>query len=341
MKQETQVSTLQEAKKVFIKYPSHRNLSSVKLHKLDKHLLEREYVSTEKLHGTNTGLYVYPDGSYKVGSRRQFVIDNGDVTFQSMHDTFPDYVDIPFFIEKGLEFIQEEDLQFVIFYGEFFGKGVFNMDYVQVQENRKEFLVFNVLGARENKMIVSFGYDEILAKITDKNAVPLDFRGTLSEMIEHSKVVKDHESNFGGTREGFVIQATERFEFLAGTEKALNSIKIKGDEFKEVIHGKSNKEPKTPKYLRNLEPFEKDFVLKATDYINMVRLESVVSHTGVEPTMEDAFPLAVTLIKDAFEDMHNDSISFDGINEDAFAKKLVGYTVPIIKQYVTLHSDFA
>ena len=204
-------------KKVFMKYPSHRNIEGVKFSKMSTEDLEREYVSTEKLHGTNVGLYIYPDGTLDLASRKQFL---GFGNKESLLTEFHEFVDLDYFKEVGLSIFKDNpEFKFIVLFGEYFGKGIFNMGYKQVKENVKDFLVFNIIanltvedGVLYNKKL---SYSDMEKYLSDSHLVPFEFKGSLQELVKKSDVKVD--SNFGGVREGFVLQPTSAIEFTSDT----------------------------------------------------------------------------------------------------------------------------
>lgn len=318
-----------------MKYPSHRNVEGVKFSKMSVEDLEEEYVATEKLHGTNVGLYVYPDGTLDLASRTQFL---GFENKESLLREFHKYVDLAYFKEVGLQIIRENpDFNFVVFFGEYFGKGIFNMGYKQVEENVKDFRVFNIIanlkvedGVLYNKKL---SYSDMEKYLTESHLVPFEFKGMLSDLVKKSDVTVD--SNFGGIREGFVLQPTSEIEFTNETSYALKSIKIKGDKFKEVVKSKKPKvKDMSSKTFRGLEGLDLELVKELLTYVTMARLENVISH-GVVPEVsnENIMPLTNFMILDIIEEFdYTDDYTKENVSK--LSKRLTPTVIELIKQKI-------
>lgn len=322
-------------KKVFMKYPSHRNIEGVKFSKMSTEDLEREYVATEKLHGTNVGLYIYPDGTLDLASRNQFL---GFGNEESLLTEFHEFVDLDYFKEVGLSIFKDNpEFKFIVLFGEYFGKGIFNMGYKQVKENVKDFLVFNIIanltvedGVLYNKKL---SYSDMEKYLSDSHLVPFEFKGSLQELVKKSDVTVD--SNFGGVREGFVLQPTSEIEFTSDTGYALNSIKIKGEKFKEVVKSKKPKvKDMTSKTFRGLDGIDLELVKELLTYVTMARLENVISH-GVVPEVsnENIMGLTKFMIEDILDEF---DYTEDYTKEKVLtlSKRLTPSVIELIKQKI-------
>lgn len=322
-------------KKVFMKYPSHRNVEGVKFSKMSTEDLEREYVATEKLHGTNVGLYIYPDGTLDLASRNQFL---GFGNKESLLTEFHEFVDLDYFKEVGLSIFKDNpEFKFIVLFGEYFGKGIFNMGYKQVKENVKDFLVFNIIanltvedGVLYNKKL---SYSDMEKYLSDSHLVPFEFKGSLQELVKKSDVTVD--SNFGGVREGFVLQPTSEIEFTSDTGYALNSIKIKGEKFKEVVKSKKPKvKDMTSKTFRGLDGIDLELVKELLTYVTMARLENVISH-GVVPEVsnENIMGLTKFMIEDILDEF---DYTEDYTKEKVLtlSKRLTPSVIELIKQKI-------
>lgn len=322
-------------KKVFMKYPSHRNIEGVKFSKMSTEDLEREYVSTEKLHGTNVGLYIYPDGTLDLASRKQFL---GFGNKESLLTEFHEFVDLDYFKEVGLSIFKDNpEFKFIVLFGEYFGKGIFNMGYKQVKENVKDFLVFNIIanltvedGVLYNKKL---SYSDMEKYLSDSHLVPFEFKGSLQELVKKSDVKVD--SNFGGVREGFVLQPTSEIEFTSDTGYALKSIKIKGEKFKEVVKSKKPKvKDMTSKTFRGLEGIDLELVKELLSYVTMARLENVISHGVVsEVSNENIMGLTKFMIEDILDEFDYTE-DFTKEKVLTLSKRLTPSVIELIKQKI-------
>lgn len=300
--------------KVFTKYPSLRNIDGVKFSKMSEEKLSQEYVATEKLHGTNSGITVFEDGTVDLSSRKLFIGFDSDNT---MHSTFKDFVDIDYFTKKGLELIEKLGYSQITFFGELFGKGVYNMDYVQVKEGRKEFRVFDII-AYKGKVDKNIPDDVLTLKefvkldnnfvmdFLDKDVlVPFVAKGDLKSVIKQLDL--DSPSAYGGGIEGYVIKPTKEITYTNDTNYALDGIKHKTTKFKEVIRkNKVVSDSTEPKHLKGLEGKILDLVEDMSGYVTLARLDNVISHGGLEVDKEHTVDLANALISDIDKEFEYD-----------------------------------
>lgn len=325
-------------KKIFLKYPSLRNVSSVKFSKLDKNDFEREFVATEKLHGTNTGIYVFKDGSMDLGSRTQFV---GFDNVNSTHKKLSESIDKDYFKEIGLQLIEKHGFEYIIFYGEFFGANIFsNMGYKQVKDNINEFKVFNIIGVLGEVInldepaldAIKLSFDEVQEVLSSEYLVPFERKGKLVELIKSLDLNTD--SNYGGKREGYVIQPTEEIRFFNNTGFALKGIKIKSEKFTEVKPKKIKTEVATiDKMIRGLNEDMVRLVKDMERYVTESRLQNVISHGDLEVTSENIMPITKEFLKDILDEYQN-VYNHDEKELGVANKRLTNPAIVLVKNYI-------
>lgn len=324
--------------KTFVKYPSLVNLSSVKFSKLDKKEFEREFVATEKLHGTNTGIFVFKDGTMDLGSRTQFVGFNSE---NSTHRRVSEYIDKDYFKEIGLDLIEKHGFEYIVFYGEFFGSSIFNnMGYKQVKEKTNEFRVFNIIGVlgevinlEETALdLVKLSFNEVQEVLSSEYLVPFERKGKLVELIKSLDL--DIESNYGGKREGFVVQPTDEIRFYSNTGFALKGIKIKSEKFTEVKPKKEKPQVATiDKMIRGLSDDMIRLVKDMERYVTESRLENVISHGDLEVTSENIMPITKEFLKDILDEYQN-VYNHDEKELGVANKRLTNPAIVLVKNYI-------
>ena len=268
---------------------------------------EKEVVSTEKLHGTNFGIYVSSTGELKFSARTEFKDAESINKRGSMHKFLLELIDQKFFIELGVELCKKHDFQYVIFNGELFGYKIFKMNYSQVLNGEHEvrfFTIIGVLAVLANSVIKAkkLSYDEFSSVLPSDLIVPFEFRGKYTEAISLANL--EQNSQYGGEREGYVLMPTEEIEFYSDEKYPLLALKIKGKEFQEVS-ARDFSELNFGKYKIRLR---ERFVPLAQDlygYATKGRIENVISHSGRVYTIKDIITLTNELKEDILKEYAN------------------------------------
>lgn len=291
--------------KSFIKYPSLRNIGSVDFQKMGDDYLMKEVYATEKLHGTNTGVYVFADGTTELASRTRFV---GWNTESSTHSGLDKIVDREYFSKIGVELIKKHSFQEIVFFGEHFGKSIFsNMGYSQVKENRNEFRVFAIVGllaiTEEEKVMKKLSQKETFEVLDEKYLAPLEKVGTVKDVLGFCDVSKD--STYGGLREGFVVMPTEEKVFTSNQSFALEGIKIKANKFSETKPKKENTASEHEKLVKRYGEEVTWLVEDMHRYVTKNRMKNILSKGKLTLTNENLVELGKAMQQDILEEYEN------------------------------------
>lgn len=296
----------------FTKYPSAKLIKSLNdvtnIDPLSK------YIATEKINGSQTTIYVSND-EIEVGTKKAIVdIDNEDYQFCVQKDLLNNKELLTYFEKVGKNILTKySNSDFVMFVGEYFGKDIFNMDYIQNKSDLRDFKLFDIiLHLSENdgdNDRIRLSDDKSSSFVNKNYFVPEVKRGTFNELVKFALDNCEKESVYGGLMEGFVLKPEGEIRYSSETPSALNAFKVKGKEFQEVI--KKNKKPKLSNEERmknKLSQSEINAVYSIYKYINQVRLKSVLSHNGfVSVDKHNKNIIVNDLIGDAIKDFSIDS----------------------------------
>lgn len=236
-------------------------------------LRDAKYVATEKLHGANFSVWVFPDGEVRAGKRSSFLGD--DAKFYRWKEAMEE--------EAFLEWLEEakdhakDRVSPLVYYGELFGGGVQKeVDYGPHQRVR----FFDIYDPKRDEY---WAPADVYAAIPENMRVPhVGFYNGIDAALACGDAFPTLlNPTPGNVCEGVVVRPWNKtYQTEVGERFA---IKKKNDKFKEKA-----KVPKTHKVPKEI-PHE---VLAALDlitpYITPQRLSNVISHHG-EPTGMEQF----------------------------------------------------
>lgn len=295
---------------------------------------EQEAYVTEKIHGANTSFYIFKNGLV-LGSSRNQLLSLNELNTSHIHKGILDVVNVSRLRKIGLSLISNRGFEYVLITGEIFGKGVFNMEYEQVKNKEKDFKIFSVLGVKSRlnnyNILTKMSLTYLRETFTEKELVPIEKVGKytelLKEYLEPSKL--ETLSNFGGSREGYVIQPTREITYSTSERYPFEAIKIKGSKFLEVVS--NNKVVPFMYKDKTLKLSNSDSIIftDIVKYITVGRLENVISHGNIEPVIQNVYQLSIEVVLDA------SSESNILIQEDTkIFSALVKVTLDMVKEYI-------
>lgn len=300
-----------------------------------------EVVVSEKIHGTNSGIYVSKEGEVGYGTRLKLLSEEEVESKNYYQKELKNIVDIEWYKEEGQKLAKRKGYDYVIFYGELFGSKVFNMGYEQVKSGIKDYKVFSILGviSKEEgyKEVEKISYDEMTSIMGLGNLVPIEYRGIYKDAISEDVSGIEKESNYGGVREGYVVMPTRaivyRYSGLEGnTYYPIYGMKIKGEEFKEVS-GKVKKETKIRgKAIRGLDGRYHELLKGMYSYCTRGRIENVISHMGTSVSTKDIPKITEELIKDIGEEYVSEGYS--DYEKGIVLNKLRGIALKEVAMYI-------
>lgn len=337
----------------FVKYPSFENTYNVKfLEKVRQFIndpIERFYV-TEKIHGSNFSLNVNSD-TVMAGKRTSLLeTTHQRVKFMMCEDIYQRYCGNVRTLFENVTSEFPEAVQVTV-YGEFYGGNYESVPSIATKIQAgisyspgHQFHAFD-LCIVNGEGVVTFLSRELVVKFLGQVGIPVVkelFSGTLNECLEWSKIhvtdpttipaelkedVPELKENI---REGHVIRPYRVLRFPAGSHIIF---KHKTDKFKEILHSKKKKTPKTKVQMSELA---QNMVTRALDYVNKQRLASVLSKEG-ELNPKNRGHVIRALANDAIEEfrkMEDDYNKLTPNEQQQVFKTMSSRSSQVVSEYI-------
>lgn len=259
----------------FIKYPSLTNHYTV--HKANFINPNNQYVSTEKIHGSNVSIVIDNQNNIEIAKRTSFLTDH-EKTVRPWN-TLQNFVTE----NKALILNWTEQIRNIVnnygpieqihMYGELYGSSVQNMEYAENLNNIRRIRFFDIHILLENNHRLALSQTDMSQIFGDDYTVPVLRTGTLSELIE---TAVELDSKLGGHAEGEVYKPADRYIFEPDDFDNIHYpvIKQKNERFLE----KSTRSVKTP---ASYTEEEKAVVTAVESRITKQRLLNVLSHGDI------------------------------------------------------------
>ena len=284
----------------FIKYPSLTNHYAVQTKRCIN--LNKEYVATEKIHGSNISIIVDKDQNIDVAKRSDFLSEQERV--QTPWKTLAEYAEtnrelILNWFDKACEYAKEyAPVEQVSFYGELFGastvKGAGDYDITLSGERTIRFFDIHILLEDNRRLVLS---QENIAKIVgeDKTA-PVLREGVLRDLLLSAT---EQTSKFGKCiAEGQVYKPKEDYVLTPDASGNINYpvVKHKYDEWLE-------KKQITVKKDMNYSANEIKLISAIKSRITKQRLLNIISHGEIEATEKNTGKFIKTMLADIKEEI--------------------------------------
>ena len=284
----------------FIKYPSLTNHYAVQTKRCVN--LNKEYVATEKIHGSNISIIVDKDQNIDVAKRSDFLSEQERV--QTPWKTLAEYAEtnrelILNWFDKACEYAKEyAPVEQVSFYGELFGastvKGAGDYDITLSGERTIRFFDIHILLEDNRRLVLS---QENIAKIVgeDKTA-PVLREGVLRDLLLSAT---EQTSKFGKCiAEGQVYKPKEDYILTPDASGNINYpvVKHKYDEWLE-------KKQITVKKDMNYSANEIKLISAIKSRITKQRLLNIISHGEIKATEKNTGKFIKTMLADIKEEI--------------------------------------
>ncbi len=285
----------------FFKYPKIVNVDNTKvIQKMeDEIVMTRNWHIFEKIDGANFSVYYRPEtGEMKFARRTDFLKDDEsfygwqDYFMEEWKETFKKEVrEFCAFAEQWLYKWYDEHLDYIVFYGEFFGNGI----QKRINYGEKQFLIFDVALHTKEGNFTFLPFIKAVAWIPEKYlALPIDVVSDFNKAIETDvESLVSKYSPTGDLAEGIVIKPNvpiwNRFD------KRFFMLKKKRQAFKER---KAKPKVKVDNKFDYLQPI----VQTGIELVNENRLKSAESKLGKFESMEQLGDFIKEINKDILAD---------------------------------------
>ena len=274
----------------FLRYPSLVNHYAVAKERRIVSLHEKEWIATEKIHGSNASIVLDRDMNVGVAKRSTFITeDNVDKQFRRLLGLASEKQDM---IDELSKFLDWDSVTQVHAFGEYFGGSVQRMDYKLCHDGEVDFKIFNVILEYEGLAHYVVSRETIEDYISNEYLVPIIKRGPLKQLMSEEP---SEESLFGGLSEGRVYQP--RFGYMILEDRfRMVGVKHKTEKFLEVEDVKVRK--KTPELSNELLELIDD----VGRYVTGARLDNVLSHGDLELKNENIGKIMLAYKEDVIKE---------------------------------------
>ena len=279
-----------------IKYPSLTNHYSLAQIKDREQLFEVDYVATEKIHGANVSIIVDSEGHIEVTKRTLELTDEEKrvspwVTLVNFTDEHRQ--SILNWAAQAKQFVHDDRVSQVHFYGELFGDEVNTMTYDLNNQKKRAIRFFNILVSFDKENGVLLSPDEMRSILPEHLAVPFIKKDTLINLLKESE---ERASAFGGDAEGQVFAPNQQITL---SEAGLSTpiIKFKYEKFME-------KQPISPTRPSKIHtPAEMAVLHSIKARATLQRVENVMSHGEIQPTEQNTGTVIKAVVQDIVEEV--------------------------------------
>lgn len=314
----------------FIKYPSLTNHYAVQTKRCID--LNKEYVATEKIHGSNISIIVDKDRNVDVAKRSDFLTK--EERTQTPWKTLAEYAEtnrelILNWFDKACEYTKEyAPVEQVSFYGELFGastvKGAGDYDITLSGERTIRFFDIHILLEDNRRLVLS---QENIAKIVgeDKTA-PVLREGVLRDLLLSAT---EQTSKFGKCiAEGQVYKPKEDYVLTPDASGNINYpvVKHKYDQWLE-------KKQITVKKDMNYSANEIKLISAIKSRITKQRLLNIISHGEIEPNEQNTGKFIKTMLNDIKEEIIREEPNIK-IESDKLFGKHGGEVAKLYRDYL-------
>ena len=315
----------------FYKYPSLTNHYVARKQSFID--LEDEYVSTEKIHGSNISIIIDNDDNIDVAKRTAFLTELERE--QRPWNTLATFADeqkelIINWANQVREITQEltdEQIQQVHFYGELYGSKVQQMEYQEALDKVRRIRFFDVHVIFENERRLVFSQDRLTQIFGDEYTAPVLRKGKLKDLILSVEELQSKLGNCGA--EGQIYKPVDDYFVQPDRNGKVHYpvVKHKYDKWLETQKIKV-KRPMT--YTAN----ELKLIEAVESRVTKQRLLNVLSHGDI-PMVEQSTGLVIKeMLQDIKEEIQREEPEIE-LNEGKLFGKQGGKIAQLFKQYLT------
>lgn len=314
----------------FIKYPSLTNHYAVQTKRCID--LNKEYIATEKIHGSNISIIVDKDRNIDVAKRSDFLTDAERT--QTPWKTLAEYAEtnrelILNWFDKACEYAKEyAPVEQVSFYGELFGastvKGAGDYDITLSGERTIRFFDIHVLFTDDRRLVLS--QDKIANIVGEDKTAPVLREGVLRDLLISATELT---SKFGKCiAEGQVYKPKDEYILTPDASGNINYPVVK-HKYDEWLEKRNISVKKDMNYSAN----EIKLISAIKSRITKQRLLNIISHGEIEATEKNTGKFIKTYIQDIKEEIIREEDDIK-IESDKLLGKHGGEVAKLYRDYL-------
>lgn len=315
----------------FIKYPSLINHYVARKQKFIN--FDDDYVSTEKIHGSNISIIVDQQNSIKLAKRTALLTE--DECTQQPWNTLAEFA------------IEQKDLIFswvyvvrklvegygpisqINFYGELYGSEVTHgkqMQYQEIIDDIRRIRFFDIHIIFEDDQRLALSQEHMTTILGDEYTVPVLQQGKLVDLILNAEELQSKLGNC--VAEGQVYKPKNDYFFKPDDYGTIQYpvIRHKYDVWLETQNIESKH---TMSYLAN----ELKLITAVESRVTYQRLLNVLSHGNIQPTLQNTGLVIKEMLQDIKDEIVKEEPDID-VNTDKVFKKQGSKIAALYKQYL-------
>ena len=313
----------------FIKYPSLTNHYVARKQKFIN--LEDDYVSTEKIHGSNVSIIVDNENNIEVAKRTAFLTDEERTQrpWNTLAQFATEQKDLILSWATQVRKLAKEygNIVQLNFYGELYGSKVQQMQYQEAIDKVRRIRFFDIHVIFEDEQRLALSQENMTTILGDDYTVPVLRQGKLVDLILNAEELQSKLGDCGA--EGQVYKPKNDYFFKPDDYGNIHYpvVKHKYDDWLETQKIKVKHEMS---YSAN----ELKLITAVESRVTPQRLLNVLSHGDIQPETKNTGLVIKAMLQDIKEEIIKEEPDIDVNNGTLFGKQ-GGKIAALFKQHLT------
>ena len=313
----------------FIKYPSLTNHYVARKQKFIN--LDDDYISTEKIHGSNVSLIIDNENNIEVAKRTDFLTEEERTQrpWNTLAQFATEQKDLILSWATQVRTLAEEygNIVQLNFYGELYGSKVQQMQYQEAIDKVRRIRFFDIHVIFEDEQRLALSQEKMTTILGDDYTVPVLRQGKLVDLILNAEELQSKLGDCGA--EGQVYKPKNDYFFKPDDYDNIHYpvVKHKYDAWLETNKIKVKHEMS---YSAN----ELKLITAVESRVTPQRLLNVLSHGDIKPEPQSTGLVIKAMLQDIKEEIIKEEPDIDVNNGTLFGKQ-GGKIAALFKQHLT------
>ena len=313
----------------FIKYPSLTNHYVARKQKFIN--LDDDYVSTEKIHGSNVSLIIDNENNIEVAKRTDFLTEEERTQrpWNTLAQFATEQKDLILSWAEAVRKLAKEygNIVQLNFYGELYGSKVQQMQYQEAIDKVRRIRFFDIHVIFEDEQRLALSQEKMTTILGEDYTVPVLRQGKLVDLILNVEELQSKLGDCGA--EGQVYKPKNDYFFKPDDYDNIHYpvVKHKYDKWLETRKIKVKHEMS---YSAN----ELKLITAVESRVTPQRLLNVLSHGDIQPELKNTGLVIKEMLKDIKEEIIKEEPDIDVNNGTLFGKQ-GGKIAALFKQHLT------
>ena len=313
----------------FIKYPSLTNHYVARKQKFIN--LDDDYVSTEKIHGSNVSLIIDNENNIEVAKRTDFLTEEERTQrpWNTLAQFATEQKDLILSWATQVRTLAEEygNIVQLNFYGELYGSKVQQMQYQEAIDKVRRIRFFDIHVIFEDEQRLALSQEKMTTILGDDYTVPVLRQGKLVDLILNAEELQSKLGDCGA--EGQVYKPKNDYFFKPDDYGNIHYpvVKHKYDAWLETNKIKVKHEMS---YSAN----ELKLITAVESRVTPQRLLNVLSHGDIKPEPKNTGLVIKAMLQDIKDEITREEPDIDVSNGTLFGKQ-GGKIAALFKQHLT------